>query len=211
MKKFVLFDFDGVIADSFPLCVEVMKEICSEMTIEEQRASFDGNVHDGFAQLMKRVHGPECHHDRDWFNTYLPHFDRVQPFPNVLDAISALSHSYILIVVSSTITSPIQGFLEKHHIGRYFSEVLGADVHQYKDKKIQMIFERYGVNPEDCVFVTDTLGDMKEARSVGVGSIATSYGFQGRESLMRGEPFRIVDTAREIPDAVDGYFARPTA
>ena len=206
MKKLVLFDFDGVIADSFPLCVTVMKEICTVITVEEQRASFDGNVHDSFSKYMQQVHGPECHHDKDWFDAYLPHFDTVQPFPGIIDVLHQLSHTYLLIVVSSTVTSPIQGFLEKHHVGRYFSDVLGADVHEYKDEKIKMIFERYNAAPEDCVFITDTLGDMKEARKVGDGSIATSYGFQERPSLLKGEPFTIVDSPLEIPGAIENYF-----
>jgi len=206
MKKFVLFDFDGVIADSFWPCAEAIKEICPLMTIQEQRDAFNGNVHEGFDVQMKKQHGPPCRHDKEWFETYMPHFEKVLPFDGIIDVIEKLSHEYILIVISSTISSPIQGFLEKFHIGRYFSEVLGADVHTHKDEKIKMVFTKYAAEPEDCVFVTDTLGDMNEAQKVGVGSISVSYGFQERSTLEKGKPFRIVDKAQEIPSAIQDYF-----
>ncbi|MEK7069169.1 MAG: HAD hydrolase-like protein, partial [Patescibacteria group bacterium] len=139
-KKFVLFDFDGVIADSYDVAWDTAHTLCKRVTEKEYLVAFEGNIHEAYDSLMVGDHGTECRHDLDWFSVFTPAFEeRAEIFSGIREVIESLSHSYILIIVSSTITSPIQGFLEKRRIGRYFSEVMGADVHTSKSKKIEMV------------------------------------------------------------------------
>ena len=209
-RNLVLFDFDGVIADSFAIAYAVARKACVRFDDASYRKSFEGNVHDWWEnEFATQMHDPPCDHDLDWFAEYVPRFEHsARPFRGIGTVIGALSKEYVLIVISSTITSPIQGFLEKYHLGRYFAEVMGSDLHTKKTEKIKMVFEKYGVRAPRCVFVTDSLGDMKEASETGVGSIGTTWGWHARETLARGNPFRIVDLPREIPVAVSDYFAR---
>lgn len=205
-RQFVLFDFDGVIVDTWGIAFETAKTVFPSFDEESYRKMFEGNVHEAHDQMVESG-ARERATDVEWFDVYVPKFEKEAVlFPGMRETIETLSHEYVLIVVSSTITSPIQGFLEKHHIGRYFSEVMGADVHTSKHEKIKMIFEKYGTCAEECVFITDTLGDMREARKENVGSIGVSWGFHPRETLAKGEPFRIVEYPADIYAAVSGYF-----
>ncbi|OGG57518.1 hypothetical protein A2853_04070 [Candidatus Kaiserbacteria bacterium RIFCSPHIGHO2_01_FULL_55_17] len=207
-RKFVLFDFDGVIADSYVVAWETARTLCKRVTEKEYKEAFEGNVHEKHDAMMGRDHGPECRHDLDWFSIFTPAFEEsARLFEGMRGVIEKLSHSYVLIIVSSTLTSPIQGFLEKHHIGRYFSEVMGADVHTSKHEKIKMILEKYGTSAPECIFITDTLGDMREAEEAGMRAIGVSWGFHTKETLMKGQPFRIVETPQEISPAITDYFA----
>jgi len=43
-RKIVLFDFDGVIVDSFELSYQTAKEVGSPLTREQQRKLFEGNL-----------------------------------------------------------------------------------------------------------------------------------------------------------------------
>lgn len=208
-RRYVLFDFDGVIADSYVVAWETARTMCKRVSEDEYKAAFEGNVHERHDAMMSKSHGNECRHDLDWFDIFTPAFEeRAVLFEGMREVIEKLSHEYVLIVVSSTITSPIQGFLEKHHIGRYFAEIMGADVHTSKHEKIKMIFKKYKIGAEDCVFVTDTLGDMVEAGRENVGAIAVSWGFHERETLEKGRPFRIVDTPRSLEAGIADYFVQ---
>ena len=205
----MLFDFDGVIADSYEVGFATARKLCVRITDEEYQRVFEGNAYEEHHIFMARPHGPECHHDLDWFSIFTPAFEeRAKLFPGMREVVEKLSHEYVLVIVSSTITSPIQGFLEKYRIGRYFSEVMGADVHTGKREKIQMIFEKYKTSAAECIFITDTLGDMREAKAAGVGAIGVSWGFHPRETLQKGEPLRVVESPKEIVPAVDSYFAQ---
>src|SRR3989344_190270 len=207
-RKFVLFDFDGVIADSYAVGFETAKKICIHFTEKDFHSVFEGNAWERHEALMARKHGPECNHELDWFSIFTPAFEEhAKLFAGMREVIEKLSHTYVLIIVSSTLTSPIQGFLEKDHIGRYFSEVMGADVHTSKHEKIKMILEKYGTSAPECIFITDTLGDMREAEEAGMRAIGVSWGFHTKETLMKGQPFRIVETPQEISPAITDYFA----
>jgi len=207
VKKFVLFDFDGVIANTWEVAFETARTVFPSFNEESYRGMFEGNVYEAHDALMAREHGPECRHDLEWFSIFTPMFEeRAKLFDGMREVVEALSHVYVLVIVSSTVTSPIQGFLEKHHIGRYFSEVMGADVHTSKREKIGMVFEKYKTSARECVFITDTLGDMREAKLSGVGAVGVSWGFHSRETLAKGEPFKIVEEPADIVPAVSDYF-----
>jgi phosphoglycolate phosphatase len=168
---------------------------------------FEGNVYEAHDEMIASGERKRAS-DAEWFDIYVPKFEQeAKLFGGMGEAIEKLSHAYVLIIVSSTITSPIQGFLEKHHIGRYFSEVMGADVHTNKYEKIKMVLKNYGTEASQCVFVTDTLGDMREAKRAKVGTIAVSWGFHSVETLLKGGPFRIVERPEEIAPAIEHYFA----
>jgi len=205
-RKYVLFDFDGVIADSWQVAYDTAKTVFPSIQEKSYRSMFEGNVYEAHEERVAKEK-PERAADEDWFSIYTPMFEeKARLFPGIEKVIEDLSHDYILIIVSSTITSPIQGFLERHHIGRYFSEVMGADVHTSKHEKIQMIFKKYETSAKDCVFITDTLGDIREAKKAEVGAIGVAWGFHTKETLKEGEPFRIVDTPSDITASVREYF-----
>ena len=124
------------------------------------------------------------------------------------DAIKKLHGAYTLAVISSTSVSGITQFLDAHNLSGYFSDILGRDSHHSKVEKMRMIFEKYNVTAAQCVYITDTLGDMREAQAHEMGTIASTWGVHPRETLEKGIPFRILNTPQELPDAVDDYFAR---
>jgi len=206
-RKFVLFDFDGVIADTWNVAFETARTVFPSFDEPSYRRMFEGNVyeaHDEMVSKNERVRAT----DAEWFDIYVPKFEaQARLFPGMREVIETLSHAYVLIIVSSTITSPIQGFLEKNHIGRYFSEVMGSDVHTSKHEKINMVFQKYDAAASKCIFVTDTLGDMREAALAGMGAVGVLWGFHDRETLAKGKPFRVVEHPDNIPSAISDYFA----
>lgn len=204
-KKFILFDFDGVIADSFQPAFEIGKMICPYLTEDMYRKRFEGNINDWEEPV--NVHTEQCRHDIDFFTEYIPRMKKeVQIVSGMKEAILDLEKTYILIVISSTITSPIQEFLEEHDLADHFTQIMGNDVHTRKVEKIKMIYEKYGITAKDCVFITDTLGDMHEAAKMGIGSIGITWGFHVPETLHRGNPFRLVENPADLSTAIADYF-----
>lgn len=206
MKKyFILFDFDGVIADSFRPAFDIQKMICPHITEDIYRKRFEGNINDWEEPI--NVHTEDCRHDIDFFTEYIPRMEKeVQIVPGMKKVIVELEKQYTLVVVSSTITSPIQDFLEGHDLANHFVQIMGNDVHTSKVEKMKMVFEKFGVEAKDCVFITDTLGDMHEASRVDVGTIGVAWGFHIAETLLRGKPFRLVEKPIDILTAVSDYF-----
>ena len=201
----MFFDFDGVIADTNDIAAEIGRIVCPTLTDEDHKRKFDGNINDWFTGDFE--HTDACRHDLDWWELYLPLFEKAHPFPGSIRAVQDIGENYRMAVISSTISSPIMEFLKRFDAAEYFDDIFGNDVHTSKVEKINMLFARYELAPEHCVFVTDTLGDMREAEKAGVASIGVSWGFHDRARLEKGNPFKIVDHPHELPEAVDAYFA----
>ncbi|MDO8663681.1 MAG: HAD hydrolase-like protein [Candidatus Wildermuthbacteria bacterium] len=209
-KKLILFDFDGVIADSFSIAFEINKIIDPNIiTKSDYQKHFDGNIYD--CRKNNTSYGEEeiKRIDEEFFARYIPRMEEVKIFPDMKEVIAKLGKSYILIIISSTIRTHIIDFLKRNNITSYFKEISGSKiVDPNKTERIKMVFEKYGVKPSDCVFITDTLGDMREANSVGVQSIGVSWGFQDKNNLQKGNPVSIAEKPEDICLLVSSYFTQ---
>lgn len=204
--KFILFDFDGVVADSFEVSFETGKVLCPMITEGQYRKRFEGNINE--VLHLEDFHTQECRHDLKWFDIYVPKMkEKVKIFSGMKDVILELEKDYTLIVISSTISFPIEDFLDSHELRSHFDWVMGNDVHKSKVEKIKMVFEKYGVGPQDCVFITDTLGDMHEAEKMQVPSIGVTWGFCTPETLQKGTYLKLVDTPEELRSTINEHFS----
>jgi phosphoglycolate phosphatase-like HAD superfamily hydrolase len=84
---------------------------------------------------------------------------------------------------------------------------MGNDVHASKVEKIRMVFSKYNTDAEHCVFVTDTLGDIREANVLNVKSIGVSWGFHEKERLEIGNPFKIIYKPGELLRVINDAFS----
>lgn len=202
-RRFILFDFDGVIADSFALAFDVGRAIHPHLTEKSYRALFEGNVYESLKAI-----GQDGRSD-EYFALFGPRAkEETHLIPGMDRVVATLAADYPLVIISSTVTTHIREFLTSHGLVSYFIEIMGQDVHTSKVEKMRMVFEKYATTAGNCVFVTDTLGDMREAKEHDLGVIAVPWGFHPRETLEKGIPFRIVARPAELLDAVDDYFAR---
>lgn len=206
MRKFVLFDFDGVIVDSLWLAFGTAKQVHPHFTLEKWLPMFEGNI---YANYDHSECTEACRPSQEeYFSIYSSRVGELTAFSGMPEAVARLSTKYGLAIVSSSISMDVFTTLKRLGLDAHFADVLGKDVHTSKVEKINTLLSRYEANADDCVFVTDTLGDMLEAEEAGLGAIGVSWGFLAKEKLERGKPFRIVDTPQELPAAVDAYFAR---
>ena len=204
MNKFVLFDFDGVIVDNFEMAYQFNAKVGFDITRDQYRDMFMGNVYDS---LRKRVPEDEWKmHNKQWFEMYSPEVLKQRLQSGIGDTIKNLAQKYKLIIISSSITSPIRSFLELHKLESVFEKIYGSDVHESKEVKVNQVFSQYKTSTEDCIFITDTVGDVSEMKRVGVDSIAVLWGFHDKERFDKVQPIAFADTAEELVNEIDKYF-----
>lgn len=204
-RKIILFDFDGVIADSFTSAFEVSKILYPHITENDFRRRFEENINNWNGP----THTDDCGKNIDFFEKYIPKMKKMKVIPGILEVIKNLSHNYTLIIISSTITGPIREFMEQHKIAQYFTEIMGNDIHISKVTKIKMVFLKYKTSSKECLFITDTLGDIKEATQVGVNTIGIVWGFQDKRTITKGKPIAIAEKPEELLSIISDYFEKP--
>ncbi len=193
--KIILFDFDGVIVDSFAFCYKIMSSN-EPLTQDEYRARFEGNINDAIKHIN------QGHKPFDFFGLYTRELMKCEPNEEVISTIKELACDHTCIIISSTISEAIKSYLIEYGLEDLFVEILGNDVEKSKVKKIEDVLRRYNVLPTETIFITDTLGDIREAKKCNVESIAITWGFHSVETLQKGNPLYVVDHPTNILDII---------
>ena len=198
-KKLVIFDFDGVIVNTLPFCFILYKEHNPSLTWEEYQDFSEGNFLDG----VKNAIDKKSHVVPD--NFYEKYQEKVNNM-DVIDILSKiivfLSQNYPVSIVSSTPSKIIRNFLTKKNLEGCFSDILGVDIHSDKTIKINNLLKKYNIQPENAVFVTDSLGDILEGNKSGVNSIGVTWGIHDRKTLEKGKPVAIIDDPRDLLETI---------
>ncbi len=204
-KKVILFDFDGVLAHTLEHAFEIHKTWNPLFLWEEFQKMGEGNFHDEYRKKMALGGhvNPENYPEE-----YRKKLAQMNLESELAELVTDLSLVYTLYIVSSTKTSYIQDFLEREKVLTHFTDVLGADVHESKVVKIKSILEREAVTPSQCLFITDTTGDIHEARECEVPAVCVSWGLHSRERLEKKNPFAVVDTPGELQATIGNFFAK---
>lgn len=192
--KAIIFDFDGVLADTYAFSKNCTKKAGHDVSDEIFKAHHDGNVFEKPAIPFTEESGNK-------FNEY--YYDGIQdvePFFSK-EVLESLSDSYTLYIISSNQEKSINKFLNHYHLDM-FKEILGENFHRSKVEKFTYLFEKYNLTPDECIFISDTIGDVKESNKVNVRTIALDFGFHDRSRLESFPPFKIVSSVEEMVNTI---------
>ncbi len=199
MKKVIIFDFDGVILDSFEIVLRELGNLhqkfhLPELTKEKLTELFDGN----FWENHKALGLDEENENKlkEALKEALACTQTEMPFFNgIKEVIKELSKTFRLIILSSNHAENISKRLEHEGLGDAIVDVSGTETPGNKKEKIQEIIR----NTEGSViFVTDTKGDLLEAKDLDVTKIGVTWGYHSKEKLMEGNPSIIVSAPKEL-------------
>lgn len=202
MPLFVFFDFDGVITDTFSDCLEITRTKNAQMTAEDYRAWYEGNIYDAVRRADTQAVPRE-----EFFVRYEPRLQKCALFPGIAQAIRTIANTHSLAIVSSTPRKMIAEYLERANLLYHFKDILGLEAHASKVKKFRTLLQKYEVAPNECVYVTDTSGDVKEAAEVEIPSIGVTWGYHPRETLARADAAKIVDSPKELTEYLISNFS----
>lgn len=199
-----MFDFDGVIVDTLEYQYGLNQPLNPHLTYDLYKDMSNGNFWDSFqGDKAIVVLNPHPFY-REEYHAKVRDFDTPVP---IQEAIKKFSLEYHLAVVSSGSEDSIKHFLEKDDLLKYFSDILGYQTSKSKVVKIKGLLEKYTLSVQDAVFVTDTLGDVREGSEAGVRSVGVTWGLHDRERLEMGNPAIVIDNAEDLEQAVEDIFA----
>ena len=191
--KNIIFDFDGVLMNSISLNKEIILEFVPEFSDEDFKALFIGNVYENpLVQQVTKEFGSEF--QKIFFErTTKEHF-----YEFAEELISILSEKYNLFINTSAPASSVKKYLSYIEKQDNFKGILGCEDSFSKVEKFNMILDNFNCKKEECLFVTDSLGDIFEANKVGIDSIGVTWGVHDISTLNRGNPFAIVNDFQEL-------------
>lgn len=194
--KYVVFDFDGTLANT----IEVIKEIAEEEVGAISDEDFELMRSEGVKGIIKR------YNLKPWelpkviarFSIKLKKRSDVNLYPDIEKLINALSDSYKLGILSSNSEENIKQTLNRYNITDKFDFIYSQSSLFGKDKVMRKMCKKHQIKTSQILYVGDEDRDIAACKKVGIRSVAVTYGFNDKERLLKTKPDFIVDSPMEI-------------
>lgn len=199
MLKAIIFDFDGVIHNTLHDDHKVHNQTLEKISLEDmQKNVYEGNPRQYFQKFDKQT--------QNRFETaWEKHYKTLELEAHVRDFLEKIYLQYKLFIITSNTEKNIEHYLKNNQAEHFFSQTFGAETHISKIEKFKMLLKSYKLNSDECLFVTDSLGDILEANEVNIKTLAVDFGFHLPETLAKGNPYQIVSSFDQILEIINSH------
>ena len=202
MKKFIIFDFDGTLADTLPVVLKIFKKVIKEYgykdvtdkDIESLRSMDALDIVRNFKfpiwkipKLIKSVR-----------KELAKKIKIVKPFEKIEELLILLkAKGFGLGILTSNNKSTVNEFLTLNNLN-YFSDVESNQGIFNKSAYLSRFLKKHNLKNSELVYIGDEVRDIEASREANVDIIAVSWGFNTKEVLQKYNPTFIADRPKDI-------------
>lgn len=214
MKKAVIFDLDGTLADT----IESLT-YCGNRALEKfglpafTREDYKYFVGDGSAVLVRRALTKAgdirlTHYD-EVYEEYCRLFAKdcmyqVRPYEGIVPMLEELKEKGIRIAVLSNKPHENSVSVVETLFGRDYFDCIRGQTEGVPKKPdpagVFQIEESLGLAPEDFLYVGDTCVDMRTGKNAGLFTVGVLWGFRDRKELEDNHADAIIETPARLPE-----------
>jgi beta-phosphoglucomutase len=182
MVHAVVFDFDGVLADSEPLHLRAFQEVLSGLGVtlsrEEYYARYLGFDDEGAFEAIAETYGWHLNETQlaalveekaTVFDAMLAESDVL--YPGAIECVSRLADAFPLGIASGALKHEIVAVLERYDLAHRFRFIVAAgDTPQSKPAPdpYRRAAALHGIAPESCIAIEDSRWGIESAKGAGL-------------------------------------------
>ncbi len=176
----ILFDFDGTLADTLPLCISAFREAIEPLV---GRKLSDRDIVETFGPseegtIAALLPGKEEQGLRGYLKSYATlHAQWPAPFPGMPELLRYLRDKHVFLgLVTGKGPQSAALSLERYGLEDFFQTVQTGDPSgPVKVQKITHVIDEFGLDPGETLYVGDALSDITAARACGVHIAAAAW------------------------------------
>jgi phosphoglycolate phosphatase len=202
MIKEIIFDFDGTIADSFEIIVNVFaknkEKFGWEKFGDEEIKMYREK---GIGELLKKSKVSIFKISKaikEGLGQITEQMTSISPFEGIKDVLLKLKkRGLVLGIMSTNGEENIQKFL-KHNEIEVFDYVVGKGSLFGKSGIIKSILKKRKLNKDEVLYVGDEVRDIEACRKLGIKIIAVTWGFNDEKLLVKNKPDYLIKNPRDF-------------
>lgn len=201
MLKAVIFDFDGTIADTLPVYVDIFNRLAKKLHLKEiSQENISLLKNKPMKEVFQYFHIP-------FFlvpivvwqlqRSAKKEIHKGTLYSGMLEVISHLDKNYQLFLLTSNTKENVERFFEKYSI-HPFSKIYSNKNPFSKVRIIQRLLSENAFDNNEVVYVGDEARDVESCKEAGIKIISVDWGFSTSSLLETYEPEYIVSKPEEI-------------
>jgi phosphoglycolate phosphatase len=206
MKKLVIIDFDGTIADSssyaYDIYVDLMTRLSRPVLDQEQ---FELMRKKPLKERIKQAGIPLYKIGRlvKLTKTLQKQYVlKTTLFPGIRNLLMMLKDHYELAIVSSNTVSNIKRFLTAHDLD-IFASIIGNQGIHGKAKALKKTLKAFNLAKDHALYVGDETRDIRAAKKARLPIVSVAWGFDHRELLEAHNPGRVATSNQDLKRMID--------
>lgn len=202
--KYVIFDFDGTLADSDHLFMKAWNIFADQyhydhVTEQDLVTSKNLTIHERAKKYNFPMHKLPIILPK-MYRYFKNHIDEVQLFNGIKEMLQSLHEKgYKIVIISSNAKENIELLLQKQQV-HVVSQVLTSSRLFGKDTVIKKFMKQRQLETRDVLYVGDEVRDIIACNKVGVPFVWVSWGLDGYELIKKEKPLHVVHSPKELSD-----------
>ena len=205
IDKAIVFDFDGVILDTDEHLYKVFSNARNYFNLKKiTKSQFKREFEKNPKYIL------QC----EKFLLKIPFLIRVtkeirrnarsiELTPGFEELIKDCFSDFVLFVCSHNLSFIINRTLRSHGLETYFKTIFSTGFLYKKREILKNISKHY--SRLDVLFITDTPSDVKEAKIIGIKTVAVSFGIALAKDLKEAKPDKIVKNITELKKYISEF------
>ncbi len=203
----ILFDFDGTIADTFQISVEITNQLAAEYGYKIVQTNEIAEIRNmPSKEILKRL-GISLFKlpflARRFRQELNKKFYDVHPHKGIKDALIELKkcgHRFGIITSNSQVN--VASFLNKNDINLFDFTYSGSSIFG-KDRTISKCLKDNKITRDDAVYVGDEVRDIDASRKARIKVIAAGWGYNTPDVLLQHKPDALVMQPSELTATIE--------
>lgn len=199
--KYVIFDFDGTIAKSLPLIIEIYNRSYAKKYKLPQVKNPEKIRDLSLTELKKMTH---LSFFKIFFimrrikNQFGEDIEDLKIERGMKDIINKLSKKYSLGIVSTNSEKNISAFLKKYKIEKNFKLIHAANTFSQKYGVLKKAIAKFKIDKSKMVYIGDEVQDIVAAKKLKIDLISVAWGINSEKLLMKEKPDFIARKPKDI-------------
>lgn len=203
---FLLFDFDGTIADSIHLGLKIANNLAPDFGIKRLSEEDFAKVRTmSIPQALKWLKIPFYKLPKAIPRALVEYrhlIHELEPFPGIREMLENLHQiSCPMALLSSNTDENVKHFLAQHQL-EYFEWIEGTSGILKKHSSIRKQLKKHKLKPGNVIYVGDEIRDIIAAHKCGLRIISVSWGFHTTDLLSAKDPDFLVDNPAQIVELI---------
>lgn len=213
MIKACIFDLDGTLANTLESMAVIANTLMKQFGLKTLPAeNFKYYSGEGADMLMRRVlidaGDPALSHYEEGRKLYRERFNQdplyhVQHYPGMPETIALLKRYGLKLAVCTNKPHEAARTVVETMFADDFSMILGQKdgLKRKPDPEGPLLAaEKFGVKPEECMYIGDTATDMQTGKNAGMFTVGALWGFRDRKELEENGADAIAETPEDLLD-----------